>query len=76
MGLLQTLWHYAAPQFGRILYGAVFLEGAICLWRKEKYSWRRALALFFIIDAAPGVVRRIAAAVTSGILETMRLWAS
>lgn len=75
---LQLLlkWQYAAPQFGRILYGAVFLERAICLWRKERYSWRRAQALFFIIDAGSGVVRCIAAAVTTGILETMRLWAS
>lgn len=76
MGLLQTLWQYVIPQFGRILYGAVFLEGAICLWRKERYSWRRALALFFVIDAGPGVIRRIAGAVTTGILETIQLWST
>jgi len=76
MGILQTLWVYAAPSIGRILYGAVFLEGAICLWRKERYSWRRALALFFLIDAGPGVMRRVAGAITSGILETMHLWSS
>lgn len=76
MDLLQTLWQYAVPHFGRILYGAVFLEGAICLWCKQKYSWKRALALFFIIDAGSGVIRRIAAAITAGVLETMRLWGS
>jgi len=74
MRLLQTLWQYLVPQVGHILYGAVFLEGAICLWRKERYSWRRALALFFMIDAGPGVIRLITRAITSGILETMRLW--